>query len=199
MKRSMLKIQAFFAAGLLSACLAQGVLAEADLAEKHPLLQSSETTSWEERFAEDFPTLEYKYTARSSAMEILADKDPVEDLRADAGERFSFGVLSDAVGGAISQVIKAPVNVVEKARGAITGLNPLNLFHSEEKAVEPEKLDNTILAQHLEIRSEYANRSYDEWFANQTADALAAQKPAPKDKQRMKIQILLQDFITRDK
>lgn len=195
----MLKIQAFFAGGLLSVCLAQGVLAEAESVEKHPLLQSSESTSWEERFAEDFPTLEYKYTTRSSAMEILADKGPVEDLRVQTDERFSLGLLSDAVGGAISQVIKAPVNVVEKARGAITGLNPLNLFHSDEAPAETEKLDNTILAQHLEIRSEYANRSYDEWFANQTADALAAQKPAPKDKQRMKIQILLQDFISRDK
>ncbi|MCB9767508.1 MAG: hypothetical protein H6752_04875, partial [Candidatus Omnitrophica bacterium] len=54
----------------------------------------------------------------------------------------------------------------------------------------------SILTKELEINSKYTNRSYEEWFANETAESLVAQKPAPREKQRMKIQILIQDFIS---
>ena len=193
MRRSSLNVFSFLTVASLVVASAQGVFATEDDVQNHPLLQPE--SSWEEQFAEDFPTLENKSSANFAALEIISNGG-IDTIKAKAEKGFSLGTVGDAVGGAISNVVMAPVNVVEKAVGTLSGLNPLNLLHNDKKEVAEEKIDNSILAKQLEIRSEYTNESYDEWFANETAESLVAQKPAPTEKTRMKIQILLQNFIS---
>ncbi len=193
MRRSSLNVFSFLAVTFLALTFAQGVLAGEDDVQKHPLLQPE--TSWEERFSEDFPSLENKASTHLAALEIISNIG-TDTKEFDAKRQFSLGTVSDAVGGALSNVVKAPVVVMEKAVGTLSGLNPLNLLHND-KDEEPnlQRVDNSVLTEELEIRSKYTNRSYDEWFANETAESLMAQRPAPKEK-RTKIQVLLQNFIS---
>jgi len=192
MRRSSLNVFSFLAVASLVIAFAHGAFAGEDDVQRHPLLQPD--SSWEEMFAEDFPTLENKATTHQAALEIISN-DGLSSIKTDDKQRFSLGTVGDAVGGALTNVVKAPVVVMEKAVDTLSGLNPLNLWHGDKKA-EQEKFDNSVLTQELEMKSKYVNRSYDEWFANETAESLVDQKPAPKETSRMKIQILIQDFIS---
>ncbi|MCA9425956.1 MAG: hypothetical protein KC931_18605 [Candidatus Omnitrophica bacterium] len=192
MKRSMLKFFSFLMFSSLVLVTAQTALAEESDVENHPLFQSD--TVWGTVMNEDTPVLENHASTNFGALEIISNNG-LDSLKENAKREFSLGTVSDAVGGAITKVIEAPVGLMEKAVGTISGLNPLNLLHNDKKT-QSETLDNSILTKELEINSKYTNRSYEEWFANETAESLVAQKPAPREKQRMKIQILIQDFIS---
>ncbi|MCA9417063.1 MAG: hypothetical protein KC917_12360 [Candidatus Omnitrophica bacterium] len=192
MKRSMLKFFSFLMFSSLVLVTAQTALAEESDVENHPLFQSD--TVWGTVMNEDTPVLENHASTNFGALEIISNNG-LDSLKENAKREFSLGTVSDAVGGAITKVIEAPVGLMEKAVGTISGLNPLNLLHNDKKT-QSETLDNSILTKELEINSKYTNRSYEEWFANETAESLIAQKPAPREKQRMKIQILIQDFIS---